>query len=264
MALVARRSQDPARPRAVAALAAAAAGVAVGVMVLVPRIPQAPEYHRFADSRALLHVPNALDVLSSAAFLAVGLLGLLVLRRRPAAVPRAFDPAPWRVLLWGVVATALGSAAYHLDPRNETLVWDRLPMAVSFMAMLAALASERLGVEVGRRLLWPLVLAGAGSVVWWHASELRGAGDLRPYLLVQVGALAAIPLLVALFPGRAGSGRAWIAALALYGVAKLLELADAPVFHALGVSGHTLKHLVAAASIAWLVRMLRRRDLATG
>jgi predicted membrane channel-forming protein YqfA (hemolysin III family) len=262
MALVAQRSPDSARPRAVALLVAVA--VAVAVMVLVPRIPQAPEYHAFADRRVLLHVPNALDVLSSAAFLAVGLLGLRVVRRRSAALPSPADRTPWRVLFWGVVATALGSAWYHLDPRNETLVWDRLPMAVSFMAMLAALASERLGVKSGRRLLWPLVLAGAASVAWWHVSELRGAGDLRPYLLVQVGALVAIPLLVALFPGPRDSGRAWIVALALYGVAKLLEVADAPVLHALGVSGHTLKHLVAAASIAWLVRMVWRRDLATG
>jgi hypothetical protein len=34
------------------------------------------------------------------------------------------------------------------------------------------------------------------------------------------------------------------------------------VFVALGVSGHTLKHVAAAAAIAWLVRMLAHRAVA--
>lgn len=249
----------PRERRALGLLALTAAAAAAAVLALVPPIAQSPDYHRFADGRTLLGVPNALDVLSNAGFAIVGLLGLAVLRRRPRAVDGY--ARPWRVLFWGVVAVALGSAWYHLHPTNETLVWDRLPMAVSFMAMLAALASERLGAAVGRRLLWPLVLAGAASVLWWYGTELRGAGDLRPYLLVQVGALAAIPLLVALVPAADGSGRAWLGALALYAVAKVLELGDARVLEALGVSGHTLKHVLAAAAIAWLVRMLHRRPL---
>jgi hypothetical protein len=259
MARVALRSRER---WVVGSLAAAAVVTAVAVMTLVPPLPQWPGYHAFADRRTLLHVPNTLDVLSNAGFAAVGLLGLRVLRRRPGAVATPAHARPWRVLFGGVVAVALGSAWYHLDPTNATLVWDRLPMAVSFMAMLAALVSDRLGAELGRRLLWPLLLLGAATVLWWHATELRGAGDLRPYLLVQLGALAAIPLLVALVPAADGSGRAWIGALALYGVAKLLEAADAPVFDAVGVSGHTLKHVLAAAAIAWLVRMLNRRALA--
>ena len=44
-----------------AALAAAAAW-------LVPPIPQNPAYHRLADSRAWLGIPNALNVLSNAGF----------------------------------------------------------------------------------------------------------------------------------------------------------------------------------------------------
>lgn len=253
-------AMGPRERRVLGLLALAAAAAAVAVMALVPPIAQSPGYHDFADRRTLLGVPNALDVLSNASFAAVGLLGLAVLRRHARAVDG--HARPWRVLFWGVVAVALGSGWYHLDPTNETLVWDRLPMAVSFMAMLAALASERLGADVGRRLLWPLVLAGAASVLWWYGTELRGAGDLRPYLLVQIGALAAIPLLVGLVPAADGSGRDWLGALALYAGAKVLEVGDAPIFEAIGVSGHTLKHVLAAAAIAWLVRMLGRRALA--
>jgi hypothetical protein len=238
----------------VAVLAGAVALVALAVRLLPP-IPQAPEYHLFADRRPLLGVPNALDVLSSAAFVAVGALGLLVLRRRAAAVGPA-RPA-WRVLFWGVVATGLGSAWYHLDPTNDTLVWDRLPMAVAFMALLSALVAERLHAELGRRLLAPLVLAGIASVAYWYEGELRGAGNLVPYAIVQFGSLAAIPLVLLL--GRRGGGTDWGIALGLYALSKALEVSDAAVLAALGVSGHTLKHLFAAAGIGWLVRMLSRR-----
>ena len=57
-----------------------------------------------------------------------------------------------------------------------------------------------------------------------------------------------------------------MAALGLYGVSKLAEAADAAVFRATGiVSGHTLKHLVAALAIAALLRMVARREpLAAG
>jgi hypothetical protein len=238
-----------------AVLAGAAALVALAVRVLPP-IAQAPEYHLFADRRLLAGVPNALDVLSSAAFVAVGAVGLLVLRTRAGAAVGPGRPG-WRVLFWGVIATGLGSAGYHLAPTNDTLVWDRLPMAVSFMALLSALVAERLGAELGRRLLAPLVLAGVASVAYWYLGELRGEGNLLPYAIVQFGSLAAIPLV--LLVGRGRDGADWMIALGLYALSKVLEVSDAAVLEAVGVSGHTLKHLVAAAGIAWLVRMLSRR-----
>lgn len=236
-------------------LAGGAALVALAVLLL-PAVPQPPEYHRFADRRALAGVPNALDVLSSFAFVAAGSLGLLVLRGRPGA---ALGPgrSAWRVLFWGVAATGLGSAGYHLAPANGTLVWDRLPMAVGFMALLCALVSERVDAELGRRLLAPLVLAGVASVAYWYEGELRGAGNLVPYAIVQYGSLAVIPVVLLAGP-REGRG-GWLVALGLYGVSKGLEALDGPVYALLGVSGHTLKHLVAAAGIAWLARMLARR-----
>jgi hypothetical protein len=239
----------------VAVLAGAVALVALAVGVL-PGIPQAPEYHLFADRRQLLGVPNALDVLSSAAFVAVGALGLLVLHRRAGAAEEPGRPA-WRVLFWGVIATGLGSAWYHLDPTNDTLVWDRLPMAVGFMALLSALVAERLHAELGRRLLAPLVLAGVASVAYWYLGELRGEGNLVPYAIVQFGTLAAIPLV--LLAGRGRDRADWMIALGLYALSKGLEVSDAAVLDAVGVSGHTLKHLFAAAGIGWLVRMLSRR-----
>jgi hypothetical protein len=43
-------------------------------------------------------------------------------------------------------------------------------------------------------------------------------------------------------------------------LAKVLELLDSWVYGLGGiVSGHTLKHLAAAVSVGWIVRMVRRR-----
>ena len=62
------------------------------IVFLFPAIPQSETYHHFADTRTFAGIPNALDVLSNAFFLIVGLLGVrYVLRVRKT---RAF-PDSW-------------------------------------------------------------------------------------------------------------------------------------------------------------------------
>lgn len=56
-----------------------------GALLVVPANPQDPGYHDFADKRAGLGLPNCRDVLTNAAFLAVGLVGMTRLAR---SVPR--------------------------------------------------------------------------------------------------------------------------------------------------------------------------------
>ena len=47
----------------------------LGLLALEP-IPQSPNYHRFADTRSLLGIPNFNDVASNAGFAVVGILGV--------------------------------------------------------------------------------------------------------------------------------------------------------------------------------------------
>jgi hypothetical protein len=237
----------------------ATAALAIAKACSMPRIPQPQDYFAFADGRTFLGVPNALNVLSNAAFAVVGAAGLLLLRGR-ITFRDARERWPWVVFFVGVALTSVGSAWFHLAPSNESLVWDRLPMAVGFMGLFAALVSERISPAAGLRLLGPLVAAGIGSVIYWIATEHAGAGDLRPYYVVQFYPLAAILLVLVLFrPAYTGTA-GWLVGLGSYGTAKWAEVADGRVFAALGfVSGHTLKHLLAAAGIAALLVMLRRR-----
>ena len=246
-------------------IVAAVSAMAVVVVALFPRIAQDPAYHRFADGRTMWGVANALNVLSNAPFAAVGLIGLaLVLRGWGQADGHFLETGerwPYAIFFAGVTVTCFGSSYYHLAPDNARLVWDRLPMTLGFMSLFTAMIGERINVSVGIKLLAPLNLVGLLSVVYWHWSEMQGAGDLRPYIAVQFFPLLAIPLMLILFPARyTRTGDIWIA-VGWYGAAKLLEQLDTQIYRATGgvVSGHSLKHVAAAAAAWWVVRMIARR-----
>ena len=210
---------------------------AVAFLILAPPIPQDPNYHLFADQRSLLGIPNFWNVVSNLPFALVGILGL-----------RSFRDAASRILFAGVLLTAFGSGYYHLQPNDATLVWDRLPMTLVFMPLLALVISRWIGLAWGRRLLWPLVLFGIASVLWWRAT-----GDLRPYAVAQFG--PAMVLLPACWSDRTLRGL-WPAA-AWYAAAKVAETFDRGVYAALPVSGHTLKHVAAALAAYWIFRWRR-------
>ena len=235
------------------ALAAAAVLSAV-VLAVLPRIPQEPGYHQFADTRTVLGVPNGLNVLSNLPFAVVGLAGIALLVSRGRALRDPRERWPWGVFFVGMALTSLGSAWYHLAPSNASLVWDRCPMALGFMALLSALITERIDARVGLWLLVPLVLLGLGGVVSWDLSERAGAGDLRLYVFVQFFPLVAIPLILVLTPRTYGDSWAYLVALGVYALAKVAEVSDRAIYEGLGglVSGHTLKHLIAAAAVGVL------------
>ena len=236
----------------------------VGVTILVPPVAQDPAYHHFADQRALHRVPNFLNVASNLPFLLVGALGLLFLARAHRTGPGgAFVPPADRRPYWpfftGVALTGLGSAYYHWQPDSAILFWDRLPMTIAFMALLASVIGERISRRAGARGLWPLVIVGVGSTLYWHLGELRGAGDLRPYGLVQFGSMVLVPLILVLFPARyTGTSDLWTS-MGWYGLAKVFEYFDHGLLRLTAVSGHTWKHLASAASAYWIFRMLDRR-----
>lgn len=239
-------------------LAAALAAVAV----LLPPLAQPPAYHDFADQRACWGVPRCLDTVSNALFVLAGAIGLLLMRRTGRVIFRERREAlPYRLFFLGAVLVGFGSGYYHLDPANERLLWDRLAMMLAFMAWFAAIVGERVGPRAGLRLLPLFLAAGLGSVAWWGWSEARGAGDLRFYLLVQLIPVLLVPLLLRLYPPRYSGDRAILAVIGLYLLSLLFDLGDRAVFEFTGgrISGHTLKHVIAAAAVGVVALHLRRR-----
>ena len=234
---------------------------AVIVMILVPAIPQSESYHNFADKRTVFSTTNCCDVLSNLPFVFVGVAGLIFTIKKMVKKVDCAAFLPYLIFFAGIFLTGFGSGYYHLEPNTSTLVWDRLPMTIAFMALFSAIISERINKKLGLNLLVPLLIVGIASIAYWNWTELNGAGDLRVYALVQFVPVVFIPLIVLLFPSNYTRGKDFLYAIGFYGLSKIFEALDNQIFMFGGVvSGHTLKHLAAAFAIYWLLRMLQKRE----
>jgi hypothetical protein len=230
--------------------------------LLLPAMPQPASYHDFADQREMLGVDNFLDVASNVAFVLAGLAGLVVVLRPRTQFATNSERWPYAVFFAGMVLTGLGSAYYHLVPDNERLFWDRLPMTIAFMSLLAAQVVDRVNPRLGLALLVPMLLVGAASVLYWRATERAGDGNVVPYGVLQAYSVVILLLMALLLPSRYTRGDDIYWVFAGYVVAKLLETFDKQLF-AIGhlASGHTLKHLAAAVAGLVVCRMLLLRRL---
>lgn len=231
---------------------------------LLPAIPQPPAYHRFADVSTCFGIPHCADTLSNLAFVVAGAAGLALLGSRQGR--RAFldlrERLPYALFFFAVILAGLASGYYHLAPDNGRLVWDRVAIGLALMSWFAAILCERVDIAWGRRLLPVLLLAGAGSAAYWGWSESVGRGDLRAYGLMQLVPFLFVPLLLRLYPPRYDSrhDRAVYAVLGLYLAALACDLLDRPIAALTGcVSGHTLKHLIAASAAGMVALGLARR-----
>lgn len=226
-----------------AILLAGIAAMAAAVLVFVPPIRQDPAYHLFADAQTLWGVANWWNVVSNVPFLLAAVYGAL--RLRSAVFIERWERAAFYCVLTGTAAVAAGSSYYHLHPNDQRLFWDRLPMTVVFLSIVAATVGERVSMQAGRWLLAPLIVFGAGSVVYWRMSD-----DLRVYALVQFGSMLVLFAIFAMFPPRySGSGWMWWMAI-LYVAAKVLEMFDRQIGSSvLATGGHPWKHLAAAGAV---------------
>jgi len=218
----------------------------IAAAFLFSPIPQDPAYHEFADRRTLFGIPNFLDVISNLPFVLVGVYGLGRLSRLQPSSPRS----AYIVFCVGVFFVGFGSAYYHYSPSTQTLVWDRLPMTVAFMALFSMVVRDRISEALGNGLLWPLVLAGAASVGYWYWSEQQGQGDLRAYAVIQFLPILLMPLMLIICSGK-GLRTPWLwGTLGLYALAKVTEHFDKVIYATTGiVSGHSIKHVLAAFAV---------------
>lgn len=220
-----------------------------------PFLAQPPHAHDFADQRVLWGIPHALDVLSNLPFVIAGVCGLLVLRRaRAAGAQRACAG----LFFIGLLVTAAGSSIYHYAPDDLGLALDRASMSVAFAGLLGLAAAARVSDRAGRALAIALLVLGPVSVLYWFRT-----GDVLGWAVVQFGGIALLLVVLSAGSDREGSLPVrWSLVLLAYALAKLLETYDAAVLHATGelLSGHTLKHVVAAFAAVPVLAALSRRQ----
>jgi hypothetical protein len=228
----------------------------IGLIVALcclPTIGQNPHYHDFADAKALLGIPNFMNVISNVPFLLIGVIGI----RKMLAIE--MEEFPKKALLFffgGVLLTGLGSALYHWHPDNQSLLWDRLPMTIAFMSLYSAIISFHMDEWSGEMLLYPLLILGMGSVAYWYVTELNGNGDLRPYIFVQFYPVIFIPVIAFLFPVKGVGMKLLLPMIGCYLMAKFFEHYDQEIYFSNEwISGHTIKHIFAALATLPVLRM---------
>lgn len=246
-------------------------GLSVVVVIaawLLPAFPQPAYYHEFVDQRSFLGIPNFNDVMSNLAFLfsaGAGIVFLYWIQRMPEQHSFEYrnECLPYWVLFLSVSAVAFGSMGYHLAPDNDRLVWDRLPIVVALAALLSATLVERVNRTAGLWALPVLVVLAILSVWYWHWTELQGRGNLNFYVVAQFYSIVTILWISLRFPSRYSEANGIFQVIGLYGMAKAAEMLDGGIFTWTGglISGHTLKHVIAAYAVYRIVQILRKRQI---
>jgi ceramidase len=238
--------------------------VSIIALLSQERIPQGVDYHDFSDFRTIFSIPNFWNVLSNLPFLIVGFLGLFKLFVSKNLQIIIEMKTAYALLFLGVFLVAFGSGFYHLSPNNQTLVWDRLPMTIAFMAMFAIIIAEFISIRMGKALLWPLLIVGIASVVYWHFTELQDLGDLRFYAFIQFYPMLVMPIILLCFKSRFNHLNAYWVLFTSYALAKVFEHFDEAFYNFLGfaISGHSIKHIVAALGLyVLLIAYQQRKEL---
>ena len=235
----------------------------VWVFSLSP-IAQDLGYHNFSDKRGLFNIPNFGDVASNLFFILFGVTGMLcVYGFKKEFFSMRSERLLWKIFFIGVICVGFGSGYYHLEPNNQTLVWDRLPMTVAFMSFFSLVIMERIDEKLGIALLPILLTIGVGSVFYWSYTESQGQGDLRLYGLVQFLPMLLMPLMFWMYSGRYSGVKFLGYVIVWYASAKVFEYFDAAIFELTSntVSGHTIKHIAASISIYMMLKYIQNRKI---
>ncbi|HEY5951180.1 MAG TPA: hypothetical protein VIV40_37065 [Kofleriaceae bacterium] len=223
-----------------------AVAVAVTIALAVP-MTRAPAFHRYADQRSWLGIPHAGDVVSNAGFLIVAIWSVLRAQTSYA-----------RLACLGVAAIALGSGAYHVAPSDTTLAFDWAPIAITLMIVTAAVIDDRIGERAGRFALVVGPLLAVASVVLWLATGGTGGGTVTPYGAVQALGITLPPLIALVAPGEIPR-RPLLLAVLCFAIARLCAANDQQLLAAIGIGGHSLKHVAAAIAAGFALSALTSR-----
>ena len=225
-------------------------------------IAQDLSYHHFSDCRTYFGVAHFMDVTSNIPFLVVGFIGVRLIQKSY----KKYTPSYFIklfILFSGVFLTGLGSAFYHYNPNNFTLIFDRLPMTFVFTSLFAIIISDYVDRRVGAWVFYLFLMVGVYSIFYWYYTEIIGVGDLRLYAFVQFFPIVCIPLILVVYRSNKLYRKELIYVFTAYIVAKVFEHFDVLIYNFTGfISGHTIKHLISATAIYLMYRMICKNSKA--
>ena len=231
--------------------------IGMSALLFIKPIAQNPNYHLFADQRTILSVLHFWNVVSNIPFFVLGLLGMFFIIKKYQVINLNINNF---VFYLGIFLTGIGSIYYHHQPCSQTLVWDRLPMTISFMAFFSIIIGDCICIATGKRLLLPFILLGIISIIYWQMTKSKGQEDLRFYALIQFLPVILIPVILLLYKSVNQFTKTYWLILVVYLFAKVFEASDEFIFnHTQFISGHSIKHL--AAALAPLLLLLAQYKL---
>lgn len=225
----------------------ASIGILLLIFIITPPVPQDLTYHQFADNRNLYQMKNFWNVISNLPFILLGLIGFITILHISQEQYHYIFRKHHFMFFTGIFLTGFGSAYYHYHPDNYTLVWDRLPMTITFMTIFSLVIGDLFQASAGKKILLPLIFLGIISIFYWSITESKNQGDLRLYIIIQYLSVLLIPVLLFLYKSKGRNARYWWSMIIVYTFAKLFEINDNNIYqyHHI-ISGHTLKHFTAS------------------
>lgn len=225
---------------------------AAAVAALVsPAITRGPSFHAYADQRTWLGIPHAGDVLSNLPFVLAGVAGLARVRT-VASLPS--------LVFVAIIGVGVGSGAYHVEPSDAALAFDWAPIVLTLAFLAALVIRDRIDRAAGTVAAVLLSAIAVSTVAAWYLGGGTGAppGDMRWYVVTQATLVAIVAfgsLIPATTTAPATLHRGWIlAGVAGFLAARGLAAADRILLDAVGLSGHSLKHVALGGAALCLVR----------
>ncbi|MEC7130715.1 MAG: hypothetical protein VXW68_02490, partial [SAR324 cluster bacterium] len=86
--------------------------------------------------------------MSNVPFVLIGLIGLYQISKNAFSGILEDLIIPYKIFFLGLILVGLGSGYYHLDPTNNSLVWDRMAITISFMSFFTISIGESVSIRV--------------------------------------------------------------------------------------------------------------------
>jgi len=133
-------------------------------------------------------------------------------------------------------------------------------MTIVFMSLFSIIISEFIDFRIGLKVLFPALIIGLLSVVYWFTFN-----DLKIYVLVQFYPILAILGILIFLKSKYNLTIGYWILLFAYIIAKVFEHFDYQTQSVLKVlSGHTLKHIIISIGIFGLLyTYMKRKEIKT-